>query len=437
MKNARVFLWGNEVGDLSLCPDEKYVQFQYSRRFLESTLEISPLVMPLCVTPYIFQALEQITFKGLPGVIADSLPDKFGNKVFQFWLKHQNNNSIFPNTIEQLCFIGDKGFGALEYKPDIKCSPHEPKKVELAKLVEISNLILNPQSFQNNLQHSVEISNLVDDIFFIGTYAGGSRAKIAVNWNPFTNDLYFGHNTESFGCEPWLIKLDGITNNRDKEQVDQIGYGKIECAYYLMAIAAGIEMSDCRLIQDGNFSHFATKRFDRNNNGEKIHMQSLCAIAHWDFNQAGVYSYEQAIQIMTQLRLPKHDFEQFILRAFFNIIGRNQDDHVKNIAFLMNPCGAWRLSPAFDVTFAYDPTGKWTSCHQMNIAGKRDNFVEEDLISLAKFGGVNKTHAYEMIERVIQAIKEWPSFAYEAGIDELTSLQVQNTHRLSILHDGK
>jgi serine/threonine-protein kinase HipA len=238
--------------------------------------------------------------------------------------------------------------------------------------------------------------------------------------------------TNSSGFEYWILKFDGITNNRDKELADPRGYGKIEYAYYKMAIAAGIGMMSCRLHHEGGRSHFMTKRFDRNDDGSKIHMQSLAAIAHVDFNQPASYSYEQALQIMKRLHLPQRDLEQQVLRAMFNVVGRNQDDHVKNIAFLMDRSGNWRLSPAFDLTYAYDPLGAWTSRHQMSLNGKRDQFTREDLIALAKVGGMKAKRANELLDHVIEAVSHWPEMASEVGVIEERIRQVRTAQRLSL-----
>ena len=273
----------------------------------------------------------------------------------------------------------------------------------------------------------------MEDILRVGTSAGGARAKAILAWNPTTNEFRSGQVKIQPGFEHWIMKFDGISNNRDKELSDPQGYGKIEYAYYLLALKAGIEMTDCRLHHEGGRSHFMTKRFDRNTEGSKIHMQSLCAISHVDFNEPALYSYEQTIQTMKRLGLTQKDLEQQVLRAMFNVVGRNHDDHVKNIAFLMNRRGEWRLSPAFDVSYAYDPTGYWTSQHQMSINGKRNNITKDDLSSLAKIVGIKQSRAYEMLDQVINAMRTWTEVAGKVGVDDEKIHKIQKTLLVSLL----
>jgi serine/threonine-protein kinase HipA len=271
----------------------------------------------------------------------------------------------------------------------------------------------------------------LEDILRVGTSAGGARAKAVLAWNPATDEFRSGQIPCPAGFEQWILKFDGIRNNRDKEIADPMGYGKIEYAYSRMAVKAGIEMTACRLHHEGGRSHFMTKRFDRDDNGGKVHMQSLGALAHVDFNQPASYSYEQTLQTMKRLGLPQKDLEQQAFRAMFNVVGRNQNDHVKNIAFLMDRRGAWRLSPAFDVTYAYDPQGAWTSRHQMSLNDKRDRFTREDIRSLAKVGGIKTRRADEMLDLVIESVKLWPEIAGETGIEETRIRQIQAAQRLT------
>jgi serine/threonine-protein kinase HipA len=418
LKKLNVTLWGSEVGVVSWDKVRDIGIFQYNSNFIEKGIEISPLVMPLRTTPYEFPELERMTFKGLPGLLSDSLPDKFGNAIIDIWLKTQDIDLSDFTPMERLRFIGNRAMGALEFEPSLFETSQKPTKVEIRNLVELSNKILGHRAgLQDDLGTSVNQES-IEEILYIGTSAGGARAKAVLAWNPTTNEFQSGQHPLEPGFEHWLIKFDGVSNNRDKERADPTGYGKIEYAYYLMALEAGIKMAECRLHHEGELSHFMTKRFDRNPDGSKIHMLSLCAIAHMDFNQTGLYSYEDAILIMRRLHLPQEDLEQFVLRAMFNVVGRNQDDHVKNIAFLMNQSSEWRLSPAFDVTYSYDPTGTWTSQHQMSINGKRDSLVKEDLISLANHAGIHRTDACEMFEQVSISIKLWSDLAIIAGVSE-------------------
>ena len=309
--------------------------------------------------------------------------------------------------------------GALEYKPALRVTDASSNEIEVAQLVELSNRILNQRNALSGVWTGEDDREAMGDILRVGASAGGARAKAILAWNPKTNQFRSGQVKNHPGFEYWILKFDGIQNNRDKELSDPQGYGLIEYAYYLMAKDAGIEMSDCRLHREGGRSHFMTKRFDRQDDGGKIHMQSLGALAHLDFNEPALYSYEQTIQIMKRLGLPQPELEQMILRAMFNVAGCNHDDHVKNIAFLMNRQGDWQLAPAFDITYAYDPKGYWTSRHQMSINAKREGFNREDLFAMASIAGIKRSRAAQMLDQVITSLHRWEQVAIEVGVDEV------------------
>ncbi len=433
MSDAKVILWGSDIGAVTWVNDRQVGVFQYDPAFIKSGIQLSPLMMPLRELPFEFPALAKDTFKGLPGLLADSLPDKFGNAIIDTWLASQGRTPESFNSVERLCYIGSRGMGGLEFKPALRISHSKTDEIEVAKLVELSSKILNQRSGLAGVFNGDDDREAMQDILRVGTSAGGARAKAILAWNPTTNEFRSGQVKIPSGFEYWILKFDGVSNNRDKELSDPQGYGKIEYAYYLMALEAGIEMTECRLHHEGGRSHFMTKRFDRNADGSKIHMQSLCAITHVDFNERAFYSYEQTIQTMKRLGLSQKDLEQQVLRAMFNVVGRNHDDHVKNIAFLMNRRGEWRLSPAFDVSYAYDPKGDWTSQHQMSINGKQDLFSKEDLSSLAKIAGIKTNRAYEMLDRVILIMRNWPEFAQKAGVAEDRIRQILATHHISLL----
>lgn len=433
MSDAKVLLWDSEIGAVSWVEDRQVAVFQYDPSFIRSGIQLSPLMMPLRDLPYEFPALSKETFKGLPGLLADSLPDKFGNAVIDTWLATQGRTATSFNSVERLCYIGSRGMGGLEFKPALRISHSKSDEIEVSKLVELSNKVLDQRAGLEGVFSGTDDRDAIEDILRVGTSAGGARAKAILAWNPKTNEFRSGQVKLSSGFEYWIMKFDGVSNNRDKELSDPQGYGMIEYAYYQLAVKAGIEMTECRLHHEGGRSHFMTKRFDRNADGSKIHMQSLCAISHVDFNEPALYSYEQTIQTMKRLGLSQSDLEQQVLRAMFNVVGRNHDDHVKNIAFLMNRRGEWRLSPAFDVSYAYDPKGYWTSQHQMSINGKREMFTKQDLISLAKIAGIKSNRALEMLDRVITTMKSWPEVAVNIGIDENRIRKIQSAHRLSLL----
>jgi serine/threonine-protein kinase HipA len=376
--DARVILWGSLIGAVTWLEDREIGVFQYSPDFLRSGIELSPISMPLAEFPYEFPALARNTFKGLPGLLADSLPDKYGNAIIDAWLASQNRTAASFHPVERLCYVGSRGMGALEFEPATLGPPSSKRAVEVASLVDLVNQILDERASLGGVFSSDDDREAINDILRVGTSAGGARAKAILAWNPETNEFRSGQVEAEPSFEQWIMKFDGVSSTRDSEIATPMGYGRIEYAYHLMALDAGIEMMPCRLHQEGGRSHFMTKRFDRTARGGKLHMQSLGALAHFDYRQPASYSYEQAIQVIQRLGLPRKDAEQQVLRAFFNVVGRNCDDHVKNIAFLMNRRGEWSLSPAFDVTYAWNPAGEWTSRHQMSINGKREAFERED-----------------------------------------------------------
>lgn len=430
--DARVILWGSVIGAVTWLEDREVGVFQYAPDFLGSGIQLAPLTMPLGEFPYEFPALARNTFKGLPGLLADSLPDKFGNAVIDAWLASQGRTAASFHPVERLCYIGSRGMGALEFEPATLGPPTSKNAVEVASLVALANQILDERTRLGGVFTGSDDRKMIQDILRVGTSAGGARAKAILAWNPKTNEFRSGQVDVEEGFEHWLMKFDGVSNNLDKELADPMGYGKIEYAYYLMAIKAGINMEPCRLHHEGGRSHFMTKRFDRSAKGGKRHMQSLGAIAHYDYNQPGSYSYEQAIQVIKRLGLPREDLDQQILRAIFNVVGRNHDDHVKNIAFLMNRQGKWRLSPAFDIVYAWAPRGEWTNRHQMSINGKRDEFEREDLIALANVAGIKRDRANKMVDHVIETIRRWPDFAAEAGVANARVEKIQASQRTNL-----
>ena len=432
MSDARVLLWGSTIGAVSWVKERELAVFQYDPAFVHSGIQLSPLVMPLNDFPYEFPGLPRVSFHGLPGLLADSLPDKFGNALIDAWLETQARTKESFNSVERLCYIGSRGMGALEYEPAIFGRSSRQKIVEIAELVKLTNLIMDQRTALSGNLAGKDDREALEDILRVGTSAGGARAKAILAWNPETKEFRSGQVAVNSGFEHWILKFDGIQNNRDKELADPQGFGKIEYAYYLMALDAGIKMTKCRLHEEGGRNHFMTKRFDRTNKGEKLHMQTLGALAHFDYNQPASYSYEQALQTMKRLNLSQEDLEQQVLRAMFNVIGRNQDDHVKNITFLMNRRGEWRLSPAYDVTYAYDPNGNWTGKHQMSINGKRDNFEFQDLLGLAELAGIKNRRARFMVDKSFEIFRQWPEYAQEAGVEEERVKQIQMTLRLNL-----
>jgi len=427
---AEVRLWGRTIGAVSLDEGKDMVAFEYDSAFAASGIEISPLTMPLSNRVYTFPELSRKTFYGLPGLLADSLPDKFGHVLINAWLATQGRQPDSFNAVERLCYTGERGMGALEFAPAIGPKARQASRIQIDKLVELASEVL---THRNNLQTSFANEGreqALTDILRVGTSAGGARAKAVIAWNPSTNEVRSGQVSAGKGFEYWLLKFDGVSGNKDKELEDPQGYGVIEYAYYRMARDCGINISDCRLFEENSRRHFMTRRFDRLAGGEKLHMQSLCALAHYDFNMAGAYAYEQALLVIRQMGLPMNAVEEQFRRMVFNIIARNQDDHVKNIAFLMDKSGKWSLSPAFDVIYSYNPAGAWTTSHQMTLNGKRDDFTMDDFKACAKAASMKRGRAEAIVNEVCETVSHWKDYADEAGIPVATRDQIQRTLRL-------
>ena len=433
MTTARVVLWGRDIAAVTWDETRDIGVFQYQPEFVQSGIQVAPLAMPLAEGTFEFPSLTKETFKGLPGLLADSLPDKFGNAVIDAWLATQGRDPDSLNPVERLCYIGTRGMGALEFQPTTVGAPTPKQNLQVGQLVRLANRVLNSRESLQGEFSGDDDAEAIQDILRVGTSAGGARAKAILAWNEETGEFRSGQVDLPDGFTQWLMKFDGISNNKDKELNDPQGYGQIEYAYYLMALEAGIEMTRCRLHNEGGRSHFMTQRFDRTATNAKLHMQSLGAIQHFDFNQAGAYSYEQAIRVMLKLNLSPRQIQQQFRRATFNVIARNQDDHVKNIAFLMNREGEWRLSPAYDVAYSYNPTGRWTSQHQMSINGKRDNFELSDLVALANVGGIKKRKAEEIASEVVQAVGTWQKQADAAGVSKADARKIQKVFRMGLI----
>ncbi|NQY33707.1 MAG: type II toxin-antitoxin system HipA family toxin [Alteromonadaceae bacterium] len=415
INSINISLWGTRIGVLFW--DNNVGYFEYDPNFLNSSIELAPLTMPLKKKTYFFTSLSEKTYKGLPGFLADSLPDKFGNQLIDQWLERSGKNKESFSPAERLCYIGKRGMGGLEFSPTIGIKKEKSYPLQIDELVSLANDALSQKdALQGTLgKDDATKMKAVEHIISVGTSAGGARAKAVIAWNEKTNEIRSGQIPTDEGFSYWLLKFDGINENKDKETLaDPKGFGMLEYAYYLMAVDCGIHMTECRLFVENDRSHFMTKRFDRLNGGDKIHMQSLCAMAHFDFNQSGGYSYEQAIGVMRDLRLPHTQISQFYKRMMFNVIACNQDDHTKNIAFLMDKEGVWSLSPAYDITHC-NGTG-WTSKHQMTVNGKAKDFTQDDLLKVATHANISKAKALEIINDVTISVLKWHSFADKSGL---------------------
>lgn len=429
---ARVQMWGRTIGAVSLAVDRDVAAFQYDPEFARSGIELSPLVMPLGDRVYEFPALPRHSFHGLPGLLSDSLPDKFGHALIDAWLATQGRTPEAFSAVERLCYVGTRGMGALEFAPVIGPRPRTAAKISVDELVRLASEVL--QHRQDLAAHfgGAGDERALRDILRVGTSAGGARAKAVIAWNRATNEVRSGQVSADPEFEYWLLKFDGVSGNRDKELDDPTGFGAIEYAYHRMARAAGIEMTECRLHEENGRRHFMTRRFDRLDGGEKLHLQSLGALAHFDFNHAGAHSYEQALLVLRRLGLPMADVEELFRRMCFNIVARNQDDHVKNIAFLMDKAGRWSLAPAFDITYAYNPAGLWTATHQMTLNGKRDAFSRADFDACAKAALMKRGRAGTILDEVIETVRRWRDFATEARLSAEWTEQIGRVHRLEI-----
>lgn len=427
-----VRLWGRTIGAVYQAPGTDYSIFQYDPQFAQSGIQVAPLMMPLAVHPYAFPQLARRSFSGLPGLLSDSLPDYFGNALIDAWLVRQGRNPGEFTALERLCYVGIRGMGALEYEPAIGPHTGSASTIEVEALVELASRILDQR---NHL--ALEIApgreeEALAELLRVGTSAGGARAKALVAWNPVTNEVRSGQVKNEPGFEYWILKFDGVARPGESQLGDPLGYGAIEYAYFLMAKEAGLDMSDSRLFDENGRRHFMTRRFDRTREGKKVHMLSLGGMAHFDFNVAGAYSYEQALRVIRQLELPMDSVEEQFRRMVFNILARNQDDHVKNIGFLMDKRGRWTLSPAFDVTYSYNPSGDWTSRQQMTVNGKRDLFTVADLEAVARGASMKRGRSSSIYEQVHAAVSRWSVFAEAASVDERWVDQVGSTLRLSL-----
>jgi serine/threonine-protein kinase HipA len=428
---ATVSIWDNLIGYVTWDESRKHAIMEFDSSFVNQNLDISPVHMPLSQLKagnyvFSFPSLPYETYKGLPGMLADSLPDNYGNMLLNTFFARQGRDPQSITPVERLCYVAERGMGALEYKPAMQRAKDKSEVVNMADMVAIASEILNrKKALKTNLTRKQE--EALKDIIRVGTSAGGARAKAIIAYNIQTGEVRSGQIKAPEGFTYWLLKFDGVSNQL---LGDPKGYGKIEFAYYKMATSMGIDMNESRLLEENGRAHFITRRFDRTKDGEKHHMQTLCGIAHFDYNNPGVYSYEQAFQVMRNLKLHYSDAEQMFRRMVFNIIARNQDDHTKNISFLMNKKGHWKLAPAYDVAFSYNPSSRWTSQHQMSVNGKRDDFNLSDILAVGK--QMNIKNAKEIIEQSIYTISKWAEFAKESGVMDKQIAYIKTMHRLKL-----
>lgn len=411
---VEIYLWNKRIGILHQETNKPYATFEYDKDFLNSKIEIFPLKMKLSENAYQFPLLTDAPFYGLPGLVSDSLPDKFGNELIENWLASQGKSINDFTTVDRLCYIGKRGMGALEYVPATSDIKDENEIINVKKMVEFASDILSKRkSVILDANEKLTYSQLIQ----VGTSAGGARAKAIIAWNEKTNEIRSGQILLNNDFDYWLMKFDNVSKNGDHDLEDDFQYTLVEYAYYLMAKDAGIDMNECRIYKDGKANHFMTKRFDRAD-GKKIHMLSLGAMTHISYNNPGECSYEYASQCMRQIGLTAKEIQQFYRRMVFNVLAVNQDDHVKNTSFLMDRNGRWSLSPAYDITFSYNPENKWLRQHQMSINTKLDNITIDDLLEAGQNMEIKKSTCIKIIKEVKEVVNNFETYASKVGVNK-------------------
>lgn len=432
MTVAEVRLWGTRVAAVSIEAGERYATFQYDPTFARSGIEIAPRQMPLREQPYRFAGLPQDAFGGLPGLLADSLPDRWGTALVDAWLASEGREASSFDVVERLCYVGTRGAGALEIQP-----AHEPEsasaaELEVEALVRLASEVLTDrEEFVTELRENPN-EEAMKAILAVGSSAGGARPKAFIAYNEMTGQVRSGQVDAGEGFRQWVLKFDGVSRAGDHGLTDPQGWGAVEYAYSKLARAAGIEMTDCRLLEENGRRHFMTRRFDRPDGGGKLHMQTVAALEHVSYNEPGSYSYEQLLLLIRRLRLGTPVVQQQFRRMVFNVLARNQDDHVKNSAFLMDRDGGWRLAPAYDLTWAWSPGNRWLDTHQMTIGGKRDRFTLADLRRIARLASLPRGRAESILAEITEVVAGWRSVAEEVGVEDRLAERIAASHRLSL-----
>lgn len=425
INSAFINLWGERVGAIAWNAEKSIADFEFEPDFLTNGRDISPLKMPLDTAKGMIFSFNELrgnqTFKGLPGLLADVLPDRYGNTLINTWLARVGRPADSMNPVEMLCFIGQRGMGALEFEPVEPKGKNTSTKLEVDSLVEMSEAILSGRKdFHASLSKDEEKGLM--DILKIGTSAGGARAKAVIAYNTETGEVRSGQAEAPNGFTQWLIKFDGV---HDAQFGTSKGYGRVEMAYHLMAVDCGIEMTECRLLEENGRAHFMTRRFDRIPDQGKVHVQTFCALQHFDFNNIGFYSYEQLFQTMRSLRLDYPQAEQMYRRMVFNVLARNCDDHTKNFAFTMNKQGLWAISPAYDVCHAYRHDSLWVSQQSLSVNGKRLGIERKDLLAVASQMNIKKPD--EIIRHIESILEIWPDYARQCDVETLLQKAIAKT----------
>ena len=432
MTVAAVMLWGARIAAVSIDPEARYATFQYDPAFVSSGVQVAPVWMPLRTEPYRFPGLPEDTFSGLPGLISDSLPDRWGTALVNAWLASQGRDRSSFDVVQRLCYVGTRAAGALEFQPAQEPTVFPGADLQVDALVRLAGEVLAERTeFVTELSENPD-EEAMKAILAVGSSAGGARPKAFIAYNETTGQVRSGQLDLGEGFRHWLLKFDGIPGAGDRGFSDPQGWGAVEYAYSKMARLAGIEMSECRLLQENGRRHFMTRRFDRPDGGGKLHMQTVGALEHVSYNEPGAYSYEQVMLLIRRLGLGAPVVEQQFRRMVFNVVARNQDDHVKNVAFLMDRQGGWSLAPAYDVIWAWSPGNPWLDSHQMTVNGKRDRFSVADLVATGRVAGLPRGRAQSILAEVSEVVAGWSALAEEIEIQEATAEQIARSHRLSL-----
>lgn len=425
MTLADVNLWGRRIGALRQDSPDAFAVFEYDPPFLASDVEPSPLRMPKREGLYEFPALPRPTFHGLPGMLWDSLPDHFGRRLIERYFESVGKPASSLDAVQMLCYVGTRGMGALEFTPALD-RPSISAPIDVSRLREFAAL-----AFEDDVAWSTDLSagEGMEELLEVGTSAGGARPKAVIGWNPETNEVRSGRIDLADGFQYWILKFDGVGDG-GREFGRSRGYGAIEYAYSLMAARAGVTMAECQIFAEGGRRHFMTRRFDRRDDGAKLHMQTHAGLTHVDFNQPGSASYEDVFEVLREIGAPAADSEQQYIRMLFSVVTRNQDDHPKNISYLMNKRGDWRLAPAYDLSFAFNPTGEFTSRHQMSINGKLDGFVRDDLEAIAVRAGLVRGRWSSLLDQVVESTTNWESISADAEVPHERAAAIKDAFRL-------
>ncbi|NTU70963.1 MAG: type II toxin-antitoxin system HipA family toxin [Coriobacteriia bacterium] len=434
---AMVRFGSRDVGAVSFDTERGVGAFEFEPAFTQSGIELAPLKMPLSRRIYAFPELDRAAFHGLPGMIADSLPDDFGNAVLDAWIAGQGRSKADVTPLERLKYTGQRGMGALTYHPALRTKGlNASQHVEIETLVSIAQEVLDSRAeFGVDLGSRGQTDpDAMLELMSVGVSAGGARPKAVLAFNDDFTEVRSGQVDAPSGFTHYIMKFDGVSERSANLEAfgDPMGFGAMEFVYHLMATACGIDMMPCRLLDEGERRHFITQRFDRDGNSRR-HVQTLSALAHVSYKQAGSYSYEEVFAAARELGLGAEDAMQLFRRMVFNVVARNHDDHSKNVSFMLDDTNTWRLAPAYDLAYSYKPDSDWVSSHWMRLNGKRDHFAREDFYGFERLSPrFTKRVIDETIDETIESVSRWRDLAEEHGVPAALAETVDKNLRLSI-----